>query len=387
MAGVTEDKNSDLQVVFDIIAEAKKMMIVQHPRIVTVLGILWDSLAIVMEYMPGGTLDKYIADHPNMSWRDRLRCASDICIGMEYLHSPLSTTGAPKMVVFHQDLKTANCLLYRDKKDRLRVKISDFGLSQVSAKNKNGDQVKHVGGTKLYMAPELFTEDEFTKACDVYAYGVVLLELVLRIRPMETFLARCQVARLAIQCQPLQQLLINCLAIDKLVRPSFEFIRTELGTEEIRKARVGKVDIPKDHVPSSTDMTPYFKENVSTSPTTSIKKRASIHSVQSSRFYETNNEPTSVLSSPSGKRIATSGRISRFHTSLLKSNTTASESFRRTFREKRKQAIVGGLLVSIVLCIITGLVVRSVVIKPTSPNINALVIGTMLDNSATPTLL
>jgi serine/threonine protein kinase len=108
------------------------------------------------------------------SWSSTAKscCAYGIASGMAYLHSKN---------VIHRDLKPANVLLDR----LLRPRIADFGLAKlVSVENQMKMTMKV--GTPLYMAPELMvegSEDGYTGAVDVYAFGVLLFELVTASKP------------------------------------------------------------------------------------------------------------------------------------------------------------------------------------------------------------
>lgn len=161
---------------------------VSHPRIVEFKGFIVEIFAIVMEYLPEGTLYDYIKQHPSMPWSERYWCAADVAEGMAFLHSKTMANGRKKDELFHQDLKTANILLLREKGGELRAKISDFGLSVIkkhqvqddSRGKHNGSSaytqmestpndtnvsfVQHVGGTRKYLAPELERSAKFTKA-------------------------------------------------------------------------------------------------------------------------------------------------------------------------------------------------------------------------------
>jgi serine/threonine protein kinase len=90
-----------------------------------------ETFSLVIEFMPEGTLYSFIEKHQkkNCPWSTRHQILSDVCEGMEFLHS----SGGPrqKMEVFHQDLKTQNIMLKRDEHKVLRAKITDFGLSRM----------------------------------------------------------------------------------------------------------------------------------------------------------------------------------------------------------------------------------------------------------------
>jgi serine/threonine protein kinase len=102
-------------------SEAVKMRSVRHPCIVEFKGFALEIFAIVMQFMPDGTLYEYIKQSgKSIPWSEKFWCAADVAEGMAFLHSS-------KVGLFHQDLKTLNVLLKRE--DRLKAKISDFGLS------------------------------------------------------------------------------------------------------------------------------------------------------------------------------------------------------------------------------------------------------------------
>jgi serine/threonine protein kinase len=121
------------------------------------------------------------ADGTRMEWNDtkRAMAAYGIAVGMCYLH---------ESQVIHRDLKTDNVML----DDRLEIRIGDFGLSKIMGAGE--EQVRNAitmtmnVGTPLYMAPELFSEmakeeELYGFPVDVYAYAMILYELVLLVKP------------------------------------------------------------------------------------------------------------------------------------------------------------------------------------------------------------
>ncbi|KAL3895488.1 MAG: hypothetical protein SGCHY_004673 [Lobulomycetales sp.] len=177
-----------------VVREAKTLISQRHPRIVEYIDFHTQSFSILLEYLPMGSLGEYIRKTPSMVWKDRYTVMLDVAEGMDFLHSK-SHNGKPKQDVFHQDLKSMNVLLSRSGKlGNLRAKLGDFGLSvirdHVTAKRDAPDSQESQGGlansvclanghTPGYQAPEQATNpSRFTKACDVWAFGVILLELV-----------------------------------------------------------------------------------------------------------------------------------------------------------------------------------------------------------------
>ncbi|KAJ4827249.1 hypothetical protein Tsubulata_015213 [Turnera subulata] len=101
--------------------------------------------------------------------------------GLEYLHEFC------KPAVIHRDLKSSNILL----DSNFNAKLSDFGLA-VADSSHNKNKLK-LSGTVGYVAPEYMLDGELTDKSDVYAFGIVLLELLLGRRPVEKLApAQCQ---------------------------------------------------------------------------------------------------------------------------------------------------------------------------------------------------
>jgi len=81
--------------------------------------------------------------------------------------------------VIHRDLKSSNILLDCD----FNAKISDFGLAVTSGNIDKGSM--KLSGTLGYVAPEYLLDGKLTEKSDVYAFGVVLLELLMGRKPVE----------------------------------------------------------------------------------------------------------------------------------------------------------------------------------------------------------
>lgn len=124
---------------------------------------------LVMELLDQ-SLDRFVASlaGEQSQWpiSDRKRVAHEIALGLEYVHG---------YGVLHRDLKSPNVMLTGA--DRT-AKLIDFGLSKDtnSAKNKSSTIQ---GSSSLWMAPEINSNDDFSQASDVYAFGIVLTEIVL----------------------------------------------------------------------------------------------------------------------------------------------------------------------------------------------------------------
>ncbi|KAL2634134.1 hypothetical protein R1flu_005613 [Riccia fluitans] len=104
-----------------------------------------------------------------LSWEKRLEIAHGVALGLEYLHSFAEPT------VIHRDIKPGNILL----DENMVAKLADFGISKEFG---DATEKTHLStrpaGTAGYLDPEYFLRRQLTTASDVYAYGVVLLELI-----------------------------------------------------------------------------------------------------------------------------------------------------------------------------------------------------------------
>ncbi|KZV48916.1 hypothetical protein F511_09704 [Dorcoceras hygrometricum] len=157
----------------------------RSPRIVPLVGFCIDSeegLFLVYKYVSGGSLQgllhgigKKRGGGPVLSWSVRYRIASGIAGAIQYLHN-----GTERCVV-HRDIKPSNILL----SSRKTPKLCDFGLALWTPAPSVPFLCKTVKGTFGYLAPEYFQHGKVSNKTDVYAFGVVLLELITGRKPIE----------------------------------------------------------------------------------------------------------------------------------------------------------------------------------------------------------
>jgi serine/threonine protein kinase len=132
-----------------------------------------EQLMLLMERAAGGTLAALLDDKQQLlSDEHKGMFIYDTAVGMKYIHSK---------GVMHRDLKSANLLL----DDKGRVKLSDFGISfATSTHTSTHTSTSMSAGTHAWMAPELLNKGvvptEFSEACDVYSFGIVMSEVLTR---------------------------------------------------------------------------------------------------------------------------------------------------------------------------------------------------------------
>ncbi|KAK9060698.1 hypothetical protein SSX86_021404 [Deinandra increscens subsp. villosa] len=155
-------------------AEIETLSKLRHAHLVSLLGCCDDGkeMIIVYEYMPNGTLDHHLhKSHTPLSWMQRLKIGVGAARGLDYLHTGVGT----RRGIIHRDVKSSNILLDED----MEAKISDFGLAKVCPINQQSTSVDTgIKYTHGYLDPEIFVGRKFTRKTDVFAFGVVLFELL-----------------------------------------------------------------------------------------------------------------------------------------------------------------------------------------------------------------
>ncbi|GAA0161853.1 hypothetical protein LIER_18077 [Lithospermum erythrorhizon] len=170
--GGTQDAKKEFE------TEVALLSKIQHPNIIILLGycIHEETKMLVYELMESGSLDSQLHGTSHgaaLTWHIRLKIALDTAKGLEYLHEHCNPP------VIHRDLKSSNILL----DSNLNAKLSDFGLAiQDGLQNRNNIKLS---GTLGYVAPEYLLDGKLTDKSDVYAFGVVLLELLLGRKPLD----------------------------------------------------------------------------------------------------------------------------------------------------------------------------------------------------------
>ncbi len=155
--------------------EARVLAALNHPNIAQIYGV--EDRALVMELVPGPDLDVRLQHRP-IPIQEAIPIARQIAEALEYAH---------EHGIVHRDLKPANIKITPEG----RVKLLDFGLAKAVAVDPpagspgssptitmRSTQTGVLVGTAAYMAPEQARGQEIDKRADIWAFGVVVFELL-----------------------------------------------------------------------------------------------------------------------------------------------------------------------------------------------------------------
>ncbi|XP_014752095.1 L-type lectin-domain containing receptor kinase IV.2 [Brachypodium distachyon] len=162
----------------EFIAEITILGHLRHRNLVQLLGYCRhkNELLIVYDYMPNGSLDRVLHGQGNQTidWVHRFNIIKGIASGLLYLHEDW------EKVVIHRDIKASNVLL----DNKMTGRLGDFGLARLHNHGTDA-HTTHLAGTWGYIAPELARLGRATKATDVFAFGVFMLEVACGRHPIE----------------------------------------------------------------------------------------------------------------------------------------------------------------------------------------------------------
>lgn len=167
------------------LAEVNSLKQIRHRNLLQLRG--WcqakEGMFLVYDFMSNGSLDKWLhpkSSNPNqttivfegLSWNARFSILSGVASGLEYLHEGWV------QCVLHRDIKSSNVMLDAN----FNAVLGDFGLARLVDHQKL-QKTTMPAGTLGYMAPEIHYTGKATKEAGMYAFGVLVLEVVCGRRP------------------------------------------------------------------------------------------------------------------------------------------------------------------------------------------------------------
>ncbi len=169
---IDRKKVRDAMTVRRFLREAKLASQLSHPNTVHVIDFGQGEdrqLFIAMELVRGKTLADAVAATGGLGLVRAVGIAIQLCDALEAAHG---------LAIVHRDLKPANVILVDDPSGRDRIKVLDFGLAKsLVADDTETTQTGDIVGTPRYLAPELTMGEVATPRSDLYAVGVMLVEL------------------------------------------------------------------------------------------------------------------------------------------------------------------------------------------------------------------
>nr|GLL41854.1 receptor-like cytosolic serine/threonine-protein kinase RBK2 [Ipomoea trifida]GMD72654.1 receptor-like cytosolic serine/threonine-protein kinase RBK2 [Ipomoea batatas] len=163
-------RGSPEEITADYLSELGILVHVNHPNIAGVIGYgVEGGMHLVLPLSPNGSLATLLNDQSEkLLWQSRYNIALGTASGLSYLHE------ACQRRIIHRDIKAANILLSQE----FEPQISDFGLAKWLPEQWSHLTVSQFEGTFGYLPPELFMHGIVDEKTDVYAYGVLLLEII-----------------------------------------------------------------------------------------------------------------------------------------------------------------------------------------------------------------
>jgi serine/threonine-protein kinase len=128
---------------------------------------------MVLEYLPGGTLEEHLQSGKPLPDLDARRIAAELAAGLAHAHA---------RGVVHRDLKPANVLFDQEG----RAKLADFGIARMVAGEGTLTEAGTVLGTAAYISPEQAAGSPASAASDVYSFGVMLYRMLTGRLPFES---------------------------------------------------------------------------------------------------------------------------------------------------------------------------------------------------------
>ncbi|KAL3501959.1 hypothetical protein ACH5RR_036408, partial [Cinchona calisaya] len=134
-----------------------------------------DFKGLILEYMSNGSLEKWLyLDGCVLNIKQRLDIMIDVACGLDYLHHGYSVP------VVHCDLKPSNILLDQD----MVGHVSDFGIAKLLGDGEKVVQTETLA-TFGYISPEYGQQGMVSTMCDVYSFGITLMETFTRRKPSD----------------------------------------------------------------------------------------------------------------------------------------------------------------------------------------------------------
>jgi len=218
-----------------VVKEDYMLKILNHPCIIRSRGLcvqrtsIYWQLNLLVDYCEGGSLQQLILnDSRPLTWAQRFHIAFDVSSAMRYVH---------RKGYMHRDLTSMNILLQSNTTNSryntdLKAVVADFGLS---AKIPKYPHVLQQVGSQNWMAPEVLKEEFYNEKADVFSFGIILCQTILRI-DADHDAGLCRTQEFSLDCSKFKtncpsdvppdflKIAFSCSECNYKSRPSFEEI-------------------------------------------------------------------------------------------------------------------------------------------------------------------
>ncbi|KAK8607060.1 hypothetical protein V6N13_052809 [Hibiscus sabdariffa] len=165
----------------EFVQEIEIITSLNHKNLISLFGFCFEEnkLLLVYDFLSRGSLEENLhgnkKDINAFGWQERYNVAVGLAEALDYLHNGF------EQPVIHRDVKSSNILL----SDDFEPQLSDFGLASRVSSSASHTTSMDVAGTFGYLAPEYFMHGKISDKIDVYAFGIVLLELLSGKKPID----------------------------------------------------------------------------------------------------------------------------------------------------------------------------------------------------------
>ncbi|KAJ9186085.1 hypothetical protein P3X46_005627 [Hevea brasiliensis] len=179
VVAVKQHKTISAQGASEFCSEVEILSCAQHRNLVMLVGYCIEiEWLLIYEFACNGSLDKHLygtETNKVMAWHKRMKVAKGAARGLRYLHEDCRVG-----CIVHRDFRPNNILLTHD----FEPMVGDFGLARRQVDGQSAEETRVIGAFG-YLAPEYTQSGLITEKTDVYAFGVVLLELLSGLKATE----------------------------------------------------------------------------------------------------------------------------------------------------------------------------------------------------------
>ncbi|RIA86511.1 kinase-like domain-containing protein [Glomus cerebriforme] len=291
--------NNSKNITLEFINEITLHKIIEYDSILPIIkiyGITQDPITknymIVLDYAENGSLRNYLdKSYHKLSWDAKLSNLYYIATGLKEIH---------KKELIHRNLHSGNIL-----KSEVKIFITDIGLCKPADYN-TLDHVKNsIYGVLPYMAPEILRGQNYTKAADIYSFGIIMYEIISGLPPYHDI---SHDKNLAMEiCQGLRprfnfevprmiiHLIKRCLDANPLNRPTANEIKkilsiwvVELELEFVELVEFEETELKKQIIEADK-----FNNNlqINNLPSNCLSYMTHSEAIYTSRLFNFNNLP------------------------------------------------------------------------------------------------